>query len=142
MLDGAELYPALLRERSTSPRFAGRPEHEDGAATGTNPMCGDRVRVAIRRADAHVVEVRHETRGCAICQASADLMAEAVTGRSDDEALALANWFDSFVETGEGEAVNFDVFRPLSRHRARRRCATLPWSALRDALRVGREESE
>jgi len=141
MLATDDLYPAELRTRAAAPLFAGRPLREDAVGHGNNPMCGDRVRVALRAENAHLAEVRHETRGCAVCLAAADIMAEAVTGLTMADASGLAEIFLAVVETGQsGDAPSqFALFRPLAQHRARRRCATLPWSALTEALGPRRE---
>jgi nitrogen fixation NifU-like protein len=83
-------------------------------------------------------EVWHETRGCAICVASADLMADAVAGRTRAAADELAGAFEAMVATGAvPDREDFSELRALSgvhEYRSRHRCATLPWQALRAAL--------
>ncbi|NHN89173.1 Fe-S cluster assembly sulfur transfer protein SufU [Acetobacter conturbans] len=142
-MDGTSCYDTLILARSRKPEFAGIVENATATAQGNNPMCGDRVKLSLRATDKGVAGIRHETRGCAICQASADLMAEAVTGQSVAAALELGRQFtdmletpsamDSAVERGNLPA-GLLAFQPLRTHRSRLRCATLPWTALGEAL--------
>jgi nitrogen fixation NifU-like protein len=133
MSDTADLYQALIMQRSRAPRFAGRLECFDAEAQGDNPMCGDRVHVFLRHQG---TQVAHESRGCAIMSASADLMAEAVAGKSAEDVAALHAAFEAVVTTGEAnpELGDLNALAGVSEYRSRIRCATLPWSALAQAL--------
>ncbi|MDE8345623.1 MAG: SUF system NifU family Fe-S cluster assembly protein [Acidocella sp.] len=133
MSDSAELYQALIMARSRQPRFAGPLATFDSQGTGDNPMCGDRVQVYLRRAD---TGVGHVSRGCAIMSASADLMAEAVAGKSAAEIAVLSTAFEAMVTSGAQDPAlgDLNALAGVSGYRSRIRCATLPWSALADAL--------
>ncbi len=142
----ASIYQALVVERARRPLHAGTVEPADGVADGTNPLCGDTVRVTLRRdADGRAAAVRHHTRGCAICAAAADLMAETVQGATRDEAEA---WFARFERLLQGGDASLDpdtrrqlgqlnAFGELHEYRSRRKCAILPWSALLAAFKSG-----
>ncbi|MFT8719840.1 Fe-S cluster assembly sulfur transfer protein SufU [Acetobacter sp.] len=142
-MDGASCYDTLILSRSRKPEFSGEAEGETSTAQGNNPMCGDRVRVSLRLSCEKVEAARHMTRGCALCMASADLMAETITGRSRADALELGQRFTDMLEDtssrvdAAGEDTlppAFRAFLPLRTHRSRLRCATLPWTALGEAL--------
>jgi nitrogen fixation NifU-like protein len=127
----AEIYQAVIMDRSKNPRHAGRPARFDAQAEHKNALCGDQVQVFINGAD-----IRHESRGCAIMTASADLMAEAVSGKLAGEIAALNKLFEKMVNSGGAEeslgALN--ALAGVSEYRSRIRCATLPWAALAQAL--------
>lgn len=133
MSETAELYQSLIMDRSKNPRFAGRPVAFDAEAQGDNPLCGDHVQVFVRREGN---KVAHESRGCAIMTASADLMAEAVAGKSADEIAKLRSAFEQVVTTGveNSDLGDLNALAGVSEYRSRIRCATLPWSALADAV--------
>lgn len=133
MSETAELYQTLIMDRSKNPRFAGRPTAFDAQAQGNNPLCGDHVEVFVRREGN---KVAHESRGCAIMTASADLMAEAVAGKSADEIAKLREAFEQVVTTGveNSDLGDLNALAGVSEYRSRIRCATLPWSALADAV--------
>ena len=156
-MDGSDreaLYQDLIMERTRAPRHAGVLEPADGAADGNNPFCGDAVHVTVALApDGTVMQVRHRTRGCAICMASADLMAESVQDLDEPAICSLFERFDAMLRTGpagsaraadspraEGERALglLRAFEALHEYRSRIRCATLPWAALLDALKCER----
>lgn len=144
----ASIYQQLVVERARRPLHAGTVEPADGAADGTNPLCGDTVHVTLRRDPlGRTVTVRHRTRGCAICAASADLMADAVQGATRDEAEATFGRFQRLLQEGEaaldpdmrGRLGLLNAFGELHGYRSRRKCAILPWSALLAAFKTGED---
>lgn len=136
-MDQDGLYQRQVIERARMPVHAGTLEGATCRGEGTNPMCGDRVRVGVwLDAESRIETVRHQTRGCAICQASADMMAERVAGSDARGAVAMGRDFTALLQTGQGGdgLAELTVFAPLRQHRSRIRCATLAWSALEAAL--------
>lgn len=137
MSDTAELYHNLIMARSKTPRFASRPTAFDAEGEGDNPMCGDHVHVYICD---HGAQISHEARGCAILTASADLMAEATAGQDRAKITMLHHAFEKMVTTGiENPTLGaLNALAGVSQYRSRIRCATLPWSALAQALEKDR----
>ncbi len=139
----ADLYQTALLARSRQPLHAGRPSRYDAQARRDNPLCGDRIAVFVRLgADDTVAEVRFEAKGCAVFTASADLMAEAVTGYRRGEAAAVCAAFLAFARGGQEELPQPALLAPLAQVRAyaaRLSCATLPWKALAAALAEERD---
>ena len=145
--DVRDLYQDIILRHGRNPIHMQRLEAFDAAASGDNPMCGDRCEVRIRYApDGAVVKIGFDARGCAISMASADLMVEAATGRAPDDIRALASDFFALVRTGNtpsGDAA-LAALKPLSgvaEYPSRIKCATLPWAALLAALRGDTEAS-
>ena len=101
-------------------------------------MCGDRVEVRVRMDGDRIAEAGFEARGCAISIASADLMAEAVTGQGRAAVKDLADRFRAMVRTGDcPDCRDLEALRPLAgvhEFKSRLKCATLPWDALLAAL--------
>ena len=120
-LRGPLPYSDVIRERWRRPRFRGRLEDANAVAEDVNPLCGDRVRFMLRLADGRVQTARYVGDSCAICTASADVLAEMLEGRRRDEALAIS--VGDVLET-----LAADV-RPT-----RMRCVSLPLSVLATAL--------
>ena len=141
-----DLYSDAIRAHGRRPAHAVRPEGWDASARGDNPMCGDRVQVFIRRDGDTVAAAGFEARGCEISTASADLMCEAVPGRSGDDIRALAAQVGEMARTGACPDCDaaLDAMRPLSavhEYPSRVRCVTLPWNALLAALGGDKEAS-
>ncbi len=140
------LYQRLIMERARRPLHAGVLEPADRAADGNNPFCGDRVYVTLGLSDGgQVRRALHSTRGCAICAASADLMAESVEGLDEIAIRSLFARFDGMLRPGSPDSAGdaqppaealglLGAFENLREYRSRIRCATLPWTALLDAL--------
>jgi nitrogen fixation NifU-like protein len=117
----AALYSDVIRERWRRPRFRGELPDATAVAEDVNPLCGDRVRVFVRVEDATVTAARFIGDACAICTASADVVAELAQGRTPAAAAALG--------TADVLAVLQADIRPT-----RMRCVTLPVSVLGMAL--------
>ncbi len=138
--DLRDLYQDVILDHGRQPRHGARLAAYDVTAEGDNPMCGDRVRVFARHdADGRIGAAGFEARGCAISIASADLMAETVTGHTDDEVRALAGRFRDMAMTGAVPEDDVAMARlaPLAgvhEYPSRVKCATLAWHALLAAL--------
>jgi nitrogen fixation protein NifU and related proteins len=117
----AGLYGDTIRERWRRPRFRGDLAGATGVAEDVNPLCGDRVRMMVRVDDGSVAAARFAGDSCAICTASADVLAELAEGRPRSEAAALS--------AEDILAVLQADIRP-----SRMRCLTLPISVLQQAL--------
>ncbi|MDE8349027.1 MAG: SUF system NifU family Fe-S cluster assembly protein [Acidocella sp.] len=133
MSETAELYQTIIMDRTKNPRHAGKPAKFNHEGHGDNPMCGDRIHVYV--AD-DGTQVNHESRGCAIMIASAELMADAVAGLTFDEVVESRRAFEAMINSGTPNPVlgDLNALSGVSEYRSRIRCATLPWSALADAL--------
>lgn len=130
------LYPAALlaharAPRNTSPLLA--PTH---TAQVDNPLCGDRVRLVLSLSDARIVELSHQTRGCALCIASASVMTERLAGASPAEAAEARAVFLHALEVSPTSLARevLGMFAGISAAPARVGCVALPWQALAVAL--------
>jgi len=81
-----DLYRELIIDRYKNPHFRGALEPHDISFEDDNPLCGDHIRIDLRiDGNDRVSEVAFDGHGCAISQATADLLAESVLGKSLDE---------------------------------------------------------
>lgn len=85
-----DLYREIIIERYKDPLYRGRLDPNDVTFEDENPLCGDLVRIDLRvDAQGKVIEAAFSGHGCAISQASADLLLEAVSGKSLEEVKNL-----------------------------------------------------
>ena len=133
-----QIYKQVILERSRRPRHHGALSDADLRQEGVNPSCGDELTLSLKVEGDRIVDAAFEGHGCAISQASADLMAEALRGRSRAEARALSGAFKSMIR---GEPIPEDIdlgdlkaLEGIRRLHARVKCATLPWTTLETAL--------
>jgi len=129
----SQLYEAIVLDRTKKPRHAGRPARFDAQGQRANRLCGDRVSVYLTR-DGMVVQ--HDSEGCAIMVASADLMADATLGKTPEQIHEMFAAFTAAVTTGaENPALGeLNALTAVSEFPSRIGCATLPWRALEEAL--------
>jgi nitrogen fixation NifU-like protein len=81
-----DLYRELIIDRYKNPHFRGSLEPHDISFEDDNPLCGDHIRMDIRiNGNQRVTEVAFDGHGCAISQATADLLAESIVGKTLDE---------------------------------------------------------
>ena len=85
-----DLYREIIIERYKNPAFKGTLEPNDISFEDENPLCGDHIRIDIRMdKEGKVAEAAFSGHGCAISQASADLLLESIIGKNLDEVKAL-----------------------------------------------------
>ena len=135
------LYQSVILERSRQPRFRRRLAGTPHSAKCANPLCGDEVAVELTLDPGRrIAEVGFSGDGCAILLASSDLMAEAVTGLDADAARDLGDKFQAMLDGGSDVSDRaLACFAPLRAYPARRRCATLAWEALGQAVNAAGE---
>jgi nitrogen fixation NifU-like protein len=81
-----DLYREIIIERYKSPQFRGTLEPHDISFEDENPLCGDHIRVDLRVNEQGVIsEAAFSGHGCAISQASSDLLMEYVIGKSTED---------------------------------------------------------
>jgi nitrogen fixation NifU-like protein len=85
-----DLYREVIIDHYKSPRMRGVLDPHDYSYEDDNPLCGDRIRIDLRVNDQGIVtEALFSGVGCAISQASADLLLESIVGKSLDEVRNL-----------------------------------------------------
>jgi nitrogen fixation NifU-like protein len=93
----------------------------------------------LKLADGVVVDGAFQGSGCAISQASADMMLDLVIGKSEKEALRLADIFLRMIKgTASEEEIDeleeAGVLQDVSHMPARVKCAVLGWHTLEQML--------
>jgi nitrogen fixation protein NifU and related proteins len=132
----AQMYQAAILEHARRTRHRGVLDPADARQEGVNPSCGDELLLTLRFDGERVSEARFEGKGCAISQASASLMAQAIEGRSRGEVAELVAHVKAMIH-GEGAHADLGelaVLEGVRRLPARVKCAALPWTTLEAAL--------
>ena len=144
-----EIYRARILDHFRRPRHRGGLEAMQAIGRAAIPMCGDEIEVGVRELESGALAVRFRGHGCAVCIASASMMAEAVTGltrgRADELARSFVGWMIDRAAAGTLSAAAtelVDTFAAVREAGSRARCAALPWGALGDALALRAEASQ
>ena len=86
-----DLYREIIVERHKNPLYRGTLEPHDISFEDENPLCGDELRIDLRLdPEGKVSQAAFSGHGCAISQASADLLLESIIGKSLDEIKTLS----------------------------------------------------
>lgn len=86
-----DLYREIIVDRYKNPQYRGALEPHDITFEDDNPLCGDHIRVDLRvDENGMVTEALFDGQGCAISQASADMLMESIQGKSLEEVKAIS----------------------------------------------------
>lgn len=141
--DLRDLYQEVILDHGRHPRNFRPLDDANRHAKGENPLCGDRLSVALRlNADGVIEDATFQGRGCAISVASASLMTEVLRGKTPEQAKALYDSLHALATLGEAEDPHgledeMDRLRVLSGvhdYPVRVKCATLAWHTMTAAL--------
>jgi nitrogen fixation NifU-like protein len=139
-MDTKQLYQEVILDHNRKPRNWGALADATHRAEGVNPLCGDRLDLAVKLADEKVEAIAFEGESCAICKASASMMTTAVKGKSRGDAEQLVREFRDMA-TGKLDTAaephhlgRLTVFSGVRDLPTRVKCAILPWHTLHAAL--------
>lgn len=140
MSDLHDLYQEIILDHNKRPRHYGALAEYTHTAEGYNPLCGDKLQVYLQLEGGRIQALQFEAACCAICKASASMMAASLWGRTLAEAekqwqlvsrlLSADQPQDEELDKG-GEIVALAGVRQFP---ARIKCASLPWHTYQAAL--------
>jgi nitrogen fixation NifU-like protein len=116
------LYSETLLDHFRHPRNYGDLDDADITCESFNPVCGDRIRIALKLNNGLVQQARFKGDACAISTAAASLLTETLLGLDLSAARAIPD--DHLISALESD------IKP-----ARLQCALLPLDALRAGLK-------
>ena len=134
------IYTAALMQHNSHPDYKYEMEGCTCSHEGVNPSCGDELTLQLRMEDGVIEEASYVGSGCAVSQASADMMADLITGETVEEAKRLVGLFLGMIK---GEALSEEdkedldeaaELESISRMPARVKCAELAWRTLEKLL--------
>ena len=134
------IYTAALMQHNSHPDYKYEMEGCTCSHEGVNPSCGDELTLQLRIEDGVIEEASFIGTGCAVSQASADMMADLITGETVEEAKRLVGLFLGMIK---GEALSEEdkedldeaaELESISRMPARVKCAELAWRTLEKLL--------
>ena len=139
MADNRAFYNEILIDHNMHPAHKHELPDADMEMRGYNPTCGDDITLRLKVADGIVVDGAFTGSGCAISQASADMMLDLVIGKPKEEALRLADIFLRMIKSDATdeeieELEEAGVLQDVSHMPARVKCAVLGWHTLEQML--------
>lgn len=136
-----DIYTEVITEHSRAQENRRRLPHADASLRGHNPSCGDDITLEVAFDGDTIKDAAFSGVGCAISQASADIMIDLVKGKTVAEAKALIEKFLAMIKreiTDDAELAELDeaiALKNISNMPARVKCAVLAWRTLDDAIK-------
>jgi len=140
MTTSRALYQEVILDHNRKPRNWGTLSDATHHAEGVNPLCGDRLQLAVKLAGDDVEAIAFEGESCAICKASASMMTSAVKGKPRANAEQLIQEFRDMAtgkldpEKEPHHLARLTVFSGVRDLPTRVKCAILPWHTLHAAF--------
>ncbi len=137
----SNIYTAALMQHNAHPDYKYDLPNPTAKHDGVNPSCGDEITLALRVENGVIEEAAFTGRGCAVSQASADMMADLITGESVEEARRLCGLFlgmtkgDALTSEDREDLDEAAQLESIARMPARVKCAQLAWRTLETMLR-------
>lgn len=135
-----QIYTQIITENSRATENKHSLDHATAVKEGVNPSCGDDITLELRVENDVIEDAAFIGNGCAISQASANIMIELIKGKTVDEAKKLTDTFLGMIKGEVTDEKTLDTledaqaFRDISHMPARVKCAVLGWHTLEDAL--------
>lgn len=112
---------------------------------GVNPSCGDDIWLKLKVENDEIVDGAFVGDGCAISQASADMMLDLIIGKKKDEALKLAEIFLRMIKGSVSdeeldELEEASILKDIAHMPAKVKCAVLGWHTMEELLGDGEDE--
>ena len=107
---------------------------------GVNPSCGDDIVLKLKVKEGVIEAGAFQGEGCAISQASVDMMLDLIIGKKTEEALNLA---DIFLRMSKGKVTEEEkeqleeagILEDISHMPSRVKCAVLGWHTMEEMLK-------
>ena len=139
-MNSRSFYNEILTEHNLRPEHKHELPDADLTLDGVNPSCGDEITLKLKVDGDTIVDGAFVGSGCAISQASADIMLGMVIGKSKEEALHLGELFFEMIrgEASEDEIEELEeasALKDIAHMPARTKCAVLGWRTLKEMFK-------
>ena len=138
-MENRSFYNEILTEHNVRPEFKHDLPDADIVLEGVNPSCGDDIFLKLKTDGDTITDGAFVGDGCAISQASADIMLGMIVGKKKEEALQMGKIFMKMIK-GDASEEEIDsleeasALRDIAHMPARVKCAVLGWRTLKEAL--------
>lgn len=132
-------YNEILTDHNIRPGHKHAIEGANLELEGVNPSCGDDIILQLRVENGVIADGGYTGDGCAISQASADMMLDLIIGKTEAEARRLS---DIFLRMIKGEVTDAEMeelkeaaaLQDIHHMPSRVKCAVLGWHTMEEAL--------
>ncbi|WP_407424959.1 Fe-S cluster assembly sulfur transfer protein SufU [Treponema sp.] len=139
-----ELYREILNEHNINPAHKTGLDGANLSLQGINPSCGDNITLNLKTENGKIADGAFTGSGCAVSQASCDMMLDLIIGKEEKEALRLCEIFMGMIQgtVTEEQIEELDeasALREIQHMPSRVKCAELGWRTMREMLGLKKE---
>ena len=139
-MENRTFYNEILTDHNMNPLHKEKMADANLVLEGVNPSCGDDIILQLKVENGTVVDGAFEGSGCAISQASVDIMLDMVIGKTKEEAIHLSDLFFRMIkgEASEAEIEELEeagALADIAHMPARVKCAVLGWHTMEELLK-------
>lgn len=136
--DLIKLYSGRILELAAGIPHTGRLDAPQATATRRSPQCGSNITVDLTLEDGRVAQFAQDVRACALGQAAASVVGEAVIGRTRAEVETARDQLEAMLSEGgpapEAPFDGLEVLIPAREFKNRHRSIMLALDATADAI--------
>tara|TARA_Y100001968_G_scaffold8812_1_gene7499 strand:+ start:1120 stop:1527 length:408 start_codon:yes stop_codon:yes gene_type:complete len=131
-----ELYQKQIIELARESRKRTRIDAPDTSIRFDNPLCGDRIDLDFSIKDGRISHIGFKVRGCALCEASSEVLAKNAIGYQLQELNNVGNKLSDYLvgTLDNPDWEGFEIFEPVKSVPSRHECVLLPFNAMRKAI--------
>ncbi|APT73134.1 nitrogen fixation protein NifU [Thermosipho melanesiensis] len=132
------MYSEIIMDYSKLTKYKGKLDNPTVVEEGKNLSCGDEIKLYLKIEDDKIIDVKFEGIGCAISQASTNLMIESILGKSKREVKEILKNIYSMARGEEYDKEKIGIIKELEnikKYPMRIKCFLLSWKTLDLALK-------
>ncbi len=138
-MENKTFYNNILNEHNLHPYHKESLPDANLVLEGVNPSCGDDIILQLKVVDGVIEDGAFTGEGCAVSQASTDIMLDIIIGETEEKAKRLADIFIRMItgEVTDEEMEELDeaaALKDIAHMPARVKCAVLGWHTMQEMI--------
>lgn len=136
-----DIYQDGIKQLARTMIASKKLDQPDTSVRLDNRLCGDRVDIELCCNDGVVTQLHHKVRGCLLCEAATNIVAQHGVGATIAELENITEQLINFLNNNDNSSLPFisswqklNLFSPVSQHKSRHQCVLLPFQAVQQAL--------
>ena len=139
-MDLRQVYTQLINEHNKNCMHKHHLDQPTATKYGVNPSCGDEITLELKIENDTILDASFTGYGCAISQASTDMMIDLIKGKSVEQAKELSSLFKRMIrnelvaEDDIEQLEDATALQDVAHMPARVKCAVLAWHTFEEMI--------
>ena len=134
-----ELYREVILDHFKNPTHSGELSNAQIKVDGANPLCGDELTFHLALNNGRLEQVRFRSKGCAISQAAASMLAQQIEHKSVGEVNRIIETMKALMQGQEPDPSmdlgDLESLAGVRKFPVRIKCAALSWNVVESGLK-------